>query len=114
MSDIITPSAPRPENNQQNTPSGDSFRDLNFLSLKGYFNVELPTVDQEDDLNFIYKYFEESGAKDMADILLNIKAVERKLGAAPLGTSRVSAVKNYLKIQKQIDDLTKQKSAYES
>lgn len=94
----------------QSAPSSDSYRDMNFMSLKGYFGIESPEAGEEEALNWVFQEFEKMGATNMADILLGIREIERKM-ISPLGTPRVTAVRNYLKINSQIVDLEGQKRA---
>lgn len=82
--------------------------DVNLLSLKGF----LPDGDN-DTLTYIYKYFEQRGAMSMAEILMNIKSIENKLGVATLTGSRAQAVYQYLKINADIESLTNQKQQLE-
>jgi len=105
--DVIEPQKIEPEVSIDDpTPkSSDSFRDLNFLSLKGYFNVEKPDVDEESAMNYIYDFFEKMDSRSMAETIIGIRSVESKLGAVPLGESRIIAIKNYLKTLSQIEDL---------
>jgi len=112
--DVITPqeNVEQEINHTQNPPSSDSFRDMNFISLKGFFNVERPTVEEEEAMNWIYGQFEKMGATDMSEILLGIRDIEKRM-VTPIGTPRAIAVKNYLKINSQIADLQGQREAME-
>ena len=114
MSDINTiqpnESVESTDTHIQGAPSSDSYRDMNFISLKGFFGIESPEAGEEEALNWIYGQFEKMGATNMADILLGIRDIERKM-ISPLGTPRVIGVRNYLKINSQIADLEGQKQA---
>jgi hypothetical protein len=112
--DIIEPSTTEEkESLDTNHPSSDLTRDMNFISLKGYFNLDNPSVEEEEALNWIYKEFEKMGTFDMSEMLLNLKDVERRIGVQPPGTSRATAIRNYLKINSQISDLQGQREAME-
>lgn len=110
--DIIEPkqNTDTEPNHMQSMPSSDSYRDMNFMSLKGFFGIDNPEAGEEEALNWIYGEFEKNGAVDMAEILLGIRDIERKM-ISPVGTPRVTAVRNYLKINSQIADLEGQKRA---
>jgi len=98
------------DNHLQGVPSSDSYRDMNFISLKGYFGIDNPEAGEEEALNWIFGEFEKNGATNMSDILLGIREIERRM-VSPVGTPRVTAVRNYLKINSQIADLEGQKRA---
>lgn len=87
-------------------------RDANFVSLKGFFGLDNPSTDEIDALNFIYDFFE-SRADSMGDMLIQIRQIEGRVGVAPLGVNRAAHLKNYLKTLKGIEDLNKQRIAYE-
>ena len=111
MSDIIEPNINiDTDTHVDSIPSSNSYRDMNFISLKGYFGVDSPGPAEEEAMNWIYGQFEKMGSTDMAEILLGIRDIERNL-TAPLGTPRAIAVRNYLKINSQIADLEGQKQA---
>jgi len=94
----------------QSPPSSNSYRDMNFISLKGFFGIDSPEAGEEEALNWIYGEFEKMGSTDMSEILLGIRDIERRI-TSPVGTPRVTAVRNYLKINSQIADLEGQKQA---
>ena len=96
-----------------NPPSSDITKDTNFLSLKGFFNIDDPSLVEEEALNWIYEQFDKMGAVNMAEVLWGLKEIERKMGIGTIGESRVISVRNYLKINAQIADLESQKDAIE-
>lgn len=113
--DIIEPKQQEEKepNDTQNQPSSDSFRNLNFLSLKGFFGIENPSVEEEEAMNWIYDKFEKAGATNMSEILIALKEIENKIGIQPLGVGRLIGIKNYLKLNAQIAELEEQKRAME-
>jgi hypothetical protein len=49
----------------------------------------------------------------MVDILLYLRGVENKIGAAPLGEKRMQRVYNYMKLMESMSGLEKQRAQYE-
>lgn len=106
MSDIIQPKAI--EQPAQNKLSDTTITDVSavpIVSLKGYFNIELPTVEEQNCMQWIYSYFESIGTPSTTEMLLNLRGVEQQLGMAQLGESRVKRLYQYFKLNKQISDL---------
>lgn len=91
----------------------NSSQDLNFISLQGFLGINNPTTEEKDGMNYIIEFFSQNGAKNMSDILLSIKGIENRLGITPIGQSRISALKNYLKISSTIAELKRQQEAME-
>ncbi len=112
---VIQPDIKISEDVSSNIAPSETFnqRDVNFVSLKGFFNIESPTVEDEDSMNYIMETFENMGAKHMSDVLLSLKNIEMKLGVTSLGVGRITAVKNYLKLNNQIAELELQKQSLE-
>lgn len=124
MPDIIQPNTPAPEaqavtqgenrpETQPLNPKTDAYRIQNIQSLKGFFNLETINLDEEAALDYIYDTFEEVGVRDTTEMLLQLKDIGSRLGMVPAGESRVIAVKNYIKILNQINELSKVKSSLE-
>lgn len=61
-------------------------------------------------LQSIVDFFKEDG-KDLmeADLLFKVRALENRLGAPSLGEKRIDKVYRYIKLQSQIDNLSKQR-----
>ena len=94
-------------------PSSDRGDEVNLISLRGYFGLDAKDSYHDKSLQFIYNSLSESGVRDMSEMLLYIKDMERRLGPTPLGENRLVHVKNYLKVLMQIGNLEKIKETYE-
>lgn len=105
--DIIKPS--QPEQRIETPPTGSLSTD-DLTPLSGYFGSS--SVEDKDQLNFIYQFFSGAGVKTMPEMLLSIKQIETRLGVAPMGKSRVNQLYEYLKIQQDISRLTQLRDSY--
>ncbi len=90
-----------------------SDRDMNFLSLQGFFGIENSTSEQQDSMSYIMQFFEEAGVRNMSEVLMSLKGIENRLGITPMGTNRLTSIKNYLKISNSIAEMQKQQQAME-
>jgi hypothetical protein len=88
-------------------------RDLNMLALKGYFGIEHPTSTEEEKLSNIYQLVTGGEVHEMARVLLFLRHTENKLGMAPLGTSRLDNVLQYLTVQGKINEMNAYKETME-
>ena len=86
------------------------------LSLYQMFDIELTKADDtqkerlRDLSNWVSEGLEE---KSIGNILTKIKEIDNKLGATPIGSSRLNRIWNHLKISQRINDLHKQQRALE-
>lgn len=107
MSDI--PTTIEPQNTEITTSHtvtmGSNQNDPKIEPLKGFFGVKDPSIEEEDAMKYIVNYFVSHNIIEMPLILLNIREIQRHLGALDLTMSRLTAVKNYLKTQAQIEML---------
>jgi hypothetical protein len=87
--------------------------ELNIQSLRGYFGIEVPTTEELKTLNEIYRMAVGDETHEMVDILLYLRGVENKIGAAPLGEKRMQRVYNYMKLMESMSGLEKQRAQYE-
>lgn len=94
-------------------PASDMGKDAAMLSLEGFFGVKNPSVEESDNMRFIISYFEKHGMNEMPLILMNLKNIQSRLGAGELVMSRLQALKNYLKIQQNIEFNIRQKNSME-
>ena len=108
--EVLEPNTQEEPGDDARPPSPDSYRDMNFISLKGYFGIDNPTVEEEDAMNWIYEQFEKMGPVNMAEILLSLREVERRI-SIPIDVGRLKAVRNFLKINSHIADLQGQLEA---
>lgn len=82
------------------------------ISLYRYFNTDVGTADNRSisQMKDIFEWAKRD-VGDNGDILQKLRKIELKLGASGYGETRQSRVFNYVKIQQQIDDLTKQRDS---
>ena len=117
--DIIRPNeniAAEKEHNESadaTPPSSTTMRDMNFISLKGFFNIDTPTPEEESAMNYIFEFFDRMEARSMGEILMGIRNIENRLGAVGIGQSRLTATKNYITTLSQIADLNDIKKSME-
>ena len=57
MSDIIEPNINiDTDTHVDSIPSSNSYRDMNFISLKGFFGVDSPEPAEEEAMNWMYEH----------------------------------------------------------
>lgn len=81
-----------------------------------YFDINKPSeridIDTKKKLNSILSYaWEKTGKGEMGDILASIREIESTFGAGDIGSSRLDRIFHYITIQRQINDLEKQKTS---
>ena len=101
-----------PVSEPQQPPTFDR-QDVNVTALGGFFHIQEPDNDEEGQMKYIINFFEKHGVNHMAEILLNVKNFQMRLGAIPLHLSPLQAVYNYIKTQAQIELLTQEKHSME-
>lgn len=87
--------------------------EANIRSLQGYFGVEAPSTDQDKKLADIYRMATGDEMYDMEQILLFLRGIEQKLGATPIGETRLNRVYNYLRLMDSMRVLEAKKQMYE-
>ena len=99
-------------------PSTDTFipgaQDLELLPLKEYFDIA-DTHDYtgwKDDLRDILGWAKDSGISSKEDLFSTLKDVERRLGST-IHDKRLTKVRNYLSLQRQLDKIIKEQKALE-
>jgi len=109
---------PRKEKERIDTTSSnlsvDGHIDANTAALSGFFKIQDPDVEQGNQLRYITNFFTSHGIHEMAEMMLNIRSIENRLGAIPLHMSTLDAIYNYIKTQSHIEALTQQKKGMES
>lgn len=93
--------------------SAFSQSELNVAALKSYFSIDNPTSSEVEKLNKVYELVSGEEVHDMTSVLLFLRDTENKLGMAPLGTSRLSHLLQYLTVQAQIQKMSQYKQALE-
>jgi hypothetical protein len=84
------------------------------ISLFDYFNLDIRLLD--DDTIFqvkdIYDWAS-LGSADLGDVLMNINKIESRMGQPLVGEKKHSRIYNWVKINKNIESLKKQRMALE-
>ena len=70
-----------------------------------------PDGTQEKNLSEIVRIMG-GDSTDPVDFLMNVKNIENRIGAPPLGVSRLQHVYNFIRIEGQIGALRKEQLAY--
>jgi len=104
----------------KSTPSSTGFNNFQYdgvdLSLYSMFDIPIESAEETEkgrlrDLsNWVSEGLEE---KSIGNILTKIKEIDNKLGATPIGSSRLNRIWNHLKISQRIKDLHTQQRALE-
>lgn len=84
------------------------------LSLFDYFNLDIRLLDDDTIMQVrdIYEWAR-LGSSDLGDIMGNISKVESRMGQPLIGEKSHSRIYNWVKINKSIESLKKQKMALE-
>lgn len=82
--------------------------EMNMIPLKSFFQIENPTSYESNQLDFVYKFFEQTGMQTMSEVLGALGGIRQELGSK----SSLSHIYNYLRVQAQIQDLEKLKRTF--
>lgn len=84
------------------------------LSLYDHFNVDIRFIDDKtiDEMREIYAWAKE-GSEDFGDVLRNIGRLELKLGQPLVGDKMHTKLYNWIKIEKNMQSLKKQRQVLE-
>lgn len=84
------------------------------LELMEFFTLDMKDLNDSTarKINDIYTFLKPK-VKSMGELLMEIRRVERKIGAPALTETRYGKVWNWLKLSNRINDLEKQRKAYE-
>ena len=98
----------------QGNPFIPGVQDLELLPLKEYFDVKdhHDYTGWKDDMREILAWAKDAGITDKTDLLLTLKDVERKLGST-IHNNRLTKVRNYLSLQRKLDNIIKEQKALE-
>lgn len=84
------------------------------MPLKRYFGIEKAYDDgYGDDLDFILGWAVDKGVPTEDDLMVELRKIETRLGSAQLGETRLSRIKNYLKLDGKITSHMKELKAME-
>lgn len=84
------------------------------LEMIRYFDIDVRQIDNRirKQIMDIYTFSCQEG-DSIGDILLKVRAVEKRLGVSSLNETRYGRIWNWLKINRNIEELHKQRSALE-
>ena len=105
---------------EKDTHSSTGFNNFQYdgvdLSLYSMFDIELTKAEdtQKEKLRDLSNWVSaDLQEKSIGNIMSKIKEIDNKLGATPIGSSRLNRIWNHLKISQRINDLHKQQRALE-
>jgi len=75
---------------------------IDIAPLAGFFNVQEPDIDQEDQMRYIARFFELRQITDWALVLMNLRNMEGQLGLGDPTQSRLSKLYQYIKTQNHV------------
>lgn len=75
--------------------------EMQLLPLKKHFEIDISNVDHNKDLEWIMAWGKLNGVWGRNKLMERIREVEFRIGVDTFGTSRASAVANYLKTEMQ-------------
>lgn len=87
--------------------------EVDVIPLKKFYGLEALDTKYNNDLLEIVNWARGKGIKTEEDLLLAVKRMEQKLGPGELGESKILRLKNYLKLDKELDSVFKEMSSYE-
>ena len=90
-----------------------SNNEMNLIPLKSFFQMQSPNRQEQEQLNWIYKFYEKEGLEDMGSVLVEIQKIINKLGRPMVGSTPLAQVYQYLKIMTQMGDLKEIKKGLE-
>lgn len=87
------------------------------MEVYAYFNISDPlditNSEVKRKLNNILAYaWEKTGGGELGDLLLTIREMEDSVSAPDINSQRYDKIYNLITIQRQINDLEKQKKAF--
>jgi len=94
-----------PKEKGPETVTSGALEEINFSPLIDYFGMERPTLEETNLLRDLYQLV---GSDDKTEMLTKIKEVEQRIGFPPTGEKRIPRIVNYLKLDKEINDLLSQ------
>jgi hypothetical protein len=88
--------------------------EIDFAPLADYFDLEGPVRSQseQNSLRSIYQWLTSQGVKEKGDMLAKLRSLELQLGTPDLGEKRLNRLVRVIEIDRQVEDLMKERSAY--
>ena len=85
------------------------------IDFYAFFDVPMDRATQKDkkELGDIYSWGKEND-KTLGDVMQHLRDLEMQLGQPKIGVKRHTKLWNYIKIQKNIEDLMKRKDALQN
>lgn len=88
--------------------------DLDFVPLQKYYGVEELDDKNKSQLSDIWEYYKnQEENKDVGDILKAVRAAHMNMVQPEIGQTKLSQLADYVRIVREMNDVTKQKQAYE-
>lgn len=85
------------------------------MDIFKFMNVDFfeASDKHQEELRDIYEYVKQKSNGQPGDIIQKIEELQNRLGEPSIGTSRLAQLSNYVRINKNISDMMKQKRAME-
>lgn len=85
------------------------------MDIYKYLNIDFFDASDKHlgELKDIYEYAKSRSDGRPGDMIQKIEELQHRLGEPSIGTSRLAQLTNYIRVQKNISDLMKQKRALE-
>ena len=93
-------------------PIGMSMDEIELSPLKKFFDVT--DTSQDKNLETILGWAQSKGITDRANMQLELRRIEMKLGATDLGENRVARLARYLILDGKLSQTMKEMQSYES
>jgi plasmid stabilization system protein ParE len=88
--------------------------DLGFVPLQKYYGVEELDEKTKSQLSDVWDYYKsQEGVADTGDILKAVRAAHMNMVQPEIGQTKLSQLADYVRIIREMNDVTKQKQAYE-
>lgn len=81
--------------------------------VKNFFNIEGGDPEYNDDCDFIVGWAQNKGIKKNADLMIELKKLEYRLGIPTMGESRIKKMVSYLKSDAKLTDALKEVASKE-
>lgn len=85
---------------------------IDYPHLKNYLGMPSPTHQEVTDMQQIWEFLSKD-AKSVGEALSNLRSIENKLAAPQVGENRLTIIKNYIKVMRNLDDLNQEAKSYQ-
>lgn len=88
--------------------------ELDFVPLQKYYGVEELDDKTKSQLSDIWEHFKsQEDIKDVGDVLKAVRAAHMNMVQPEIGQTRLSQLADYVRLLREMNDVKKQKEAYE-